>query len=145
MIYTFRYEGKTPSKKNNKTPMVAGSGKAFLPPNFEYARWLKGAMLTMKLQMAGYTVRWPIPRCKRIYGYIYFPDRRPHDLDNVWTTMMDMVVKAGIIQDDSWQVTGGTMQLPQFREGRPGWDLFIETWEAAPGPAAVHTHHQPPR
>jgi hypothetical protein len=142
--YRFTYEGATPSKKNNRQPLVGKNGRAFLPSNFEYKKWLPGAVWEMKLQMSKYTTRFPLQRCKAAYIFIYFPNLRVHDADNVWTTALDMAKKAGIIQDDTWLILGDQGQFPRLRRDRPGWDLYFETFDAAPGPSQVHRNAPPP-
>jgi len=130
MIYHFFYEGNTPSKKNQKRIAIHPKTKRpLILSSTEFHCWHKEAHLVVKLQMSKMSARFPLPRCKRIMGMLYFTDRRRRDSSNTWESIMDLLVDAGVLADDCWAQTGDTHQFPRLRMGRPGWEVQIETEE----------------
>jgi len=139
--YRFHFEGNTPSKKNQKRILRTKAGRPFIMPSDEHKAWHKAAEWEMKLQRSRFTdVRWPLPRAKRVYAKLFYEDRRRRDSSNTFESIMDLLVDAEILADDAWAVTGPTAQFPELRPGRPGWEVIIETFDQAPGPAEIHNY-----
>ncbi len=143
-ILRFHYEGNTPSKKNQKQIFRGKNGKPFISASSDFKDWHKKAEWEIKLQMSRQTsARFPVQRCVRVYANLFYDTNRARDNSNTWESILDLMVDVGILSDDSWQVTGPTAQFPKYRKGEPGWVLFIETADAAPGPAEVHNAVMP--
>lgn len=128
MIYSFVYEGNTPSKKNQKQlVMNRKTGRQFIVPSQPFKEWHREALLRVKAQAAGFPPKsFPIPVCRRIALTIYFGDLRRRDSSNLWESVADLLVDAEILEDDCWAITGPTAQVPVLRKGKPGWVVDIE-------------------
>lgn len=131
MIYRFQFEGNTPSKKNQKKIGVHPKTKRIMIfPSTEFERWHRPAVLGMKLQMSAMArARFPIPRCKHVIAKIFYEDRRRRDSSNTFESIMDLLVDAGVLADDSWAIVGPTYVFPALRPGRPGWEVAVVTDE----------------
>jgi Holliday junction resolvase RusA-like endonuclease len=144
MKLTFRYEGNTPSKKNQKRIIRTKQGRPLIMPSEAYKAWHGPAVLAMTLQRSAYTgVPFPIDRCSRIYARLFYTDRRRRDSSNTFESIMDLLVDAGILADDAWAITGPTAQFPELRPDRPGFEIILELPSAAPGLAEAHRYQEP--
>lgn len=131
MILTFTFEGNTPSKKNQKRPIInTRTKKMMFLPSLAHKAWHREALATMLLQKARLDARFPIQKCKRVGVTLFYGDLRARDNSNTWESIADLLVDAGVLEDDSWLITGPTYQLPHYRKGRPGWECHIETEDA---------------
>ena len=94
MIITIK--GDTPSKKNSKRIFRNQyTGKPFIASSEVYERWYRGAMPQLKGVQ-------PVGEISRV-GIIFYPKtRRASDLTNKAESIMDLLVDAGIIEDDNW-------------------------------------------
>lgn len=137
MIYRFHFEGNTPSKKNQKRIVLNRKTKRpMILSSSDFERWHKEAAWELTLQKSKLAGPFPIPRCSRIMGRLYYADRRRRDTSNTWESIMDLLVDVGILADDSWAITGSTHQFPVLRVGRAGWEIQIETTETELVPRA---------
>lgn len=87
--------GNTPSKKNSKIMACRGS-RPYLFPSSKYTEWHKDALL----QLTGMK---PIAS-KQLWLTFYAGDNRKFDLSNKAESIMDLLVDAGIIEDDNYSV-----------------------------------------
>lgn len=141
MILRFFYEGNTPSKKNQKQIFKGKNGRPFISASSEHKAWHKAAAVLMAFQRSRHTgVRFPLPRCSKVIAILYYEDRRRRDSSNTFESIMDLLVDAGIIEDDNWLLTGPTGQFPQLRPGRPGWEIQLHVADPAPGPSEQHNY-----
>lgn len=85
--------GNVPSKKNSKV-MICRGPKPILLPSANYRLWHKSALT----QVAGAK---PIKK-KSLTLTIYPDSRRSGDLTNKAESVMDLLVDAGLIEDDNW-------------------------------------------
>lgn len=138
MIYRFSYEGNTPSKKNQKRIVRRKSGAPFIMASTDHQQWHKAALLEVMLQRSRMLPRFPLPRCKHVICKLFFKDRRRRDASNTFESIMDLLVDAKILADDSWAITGPIFLYPTLRPDRPGWEIALVTYDPAPGPSAVH-------
>lgn len=146
MILTFRYEGNTPSKKNQKQIFRGKQGRPFITASAEFKKWHGAAVWEMKRQRSGIMgIAWPLPRVARVIVTLYYEDRRRRDASNTLESIMDLLVDAEILADDSWTATGPIGIFPQLREDRPGWTALLEIPEAAPGRAEDHRYQETPQ
>ena len=123
MTVSFEYtiQGRIPSKKNSRITNRK-TGRSF--PSKAYTAWEKEAIL----QIAANDVKLqhPIEKCTRVSLIIYFPCKRKADLTNKAESVMDMLIKAGVLIDDAWQITGPVKLYPQYRKGEGGAEIYIE-------------------
>lgn len=87
--------GRIPSKKNSKI-MVCRGKTPMLLPSAKYTEWHKDAMLQLK----------GVDKIDKdiLFLTFYSPDKRPSDLSNKTESIMDLLVDAGLIEDDNWFV-----------------------------------------
>lgn len=89
-------EGTVPAQKNNKTVGTNRiTGKIFVTSSKTVKSWQKEAERQLKLY--DYAFKGDVA----LDIYIWNPDKRPRDLDNQASTILDALVKCGIIEDDS--------------------------------------------
>lgn len=96
----YRLVGSIPSKKNSRTN--TRSGRSF--PSKAFADWQEYAMSEILVQGL---VKFKNPI--RLTVAISFKDNRRQDLDNRISSILDMLVKVGVIEDDCWK------QVPQIQ------------------------------
>ena len=95
MIFQLPYE--TPSKKNSRVTDTR-TGRNF--PNKRYTEWHRKAVLWLRSHY----------RCDRIEGpvevWLEFrhPTYRRKDSDNGTSSVFDLLVDVGILQDDCWTI-----------------------------------------
>ena len=93
--------GNVKAKKNNKTMAVnKKTGKMFPMTDKATAEYIKSAILQLKTQFAGYQItQYPI----NVQMVFYYPTKHRKDIDNSTSTILDCMVKAGVIKDDDVQ------------------------------------------
>lgn len=95
--------GKTPSKKNSKQIVCRGRFPLVLPSQ-NFKDWHEASMRTLKISPE---IRKAMPiRKAKVELTIYWNDMRKADLTNKAESVMDLLVDAGILEDDNWFVCG---------------------------------------
>ena len=97
MTPTLTLLGRVPSKKNSKRRVQRGAS-VFMIPSQAHEEWHAVQMWALKA--------WPHGQQhpKKMELDFYAPDRRKADLSNKTESVMDLLVDAGILEDDSWFV-----------------------------------------
>jgi len=67
-----------------------------------------------------------VENCESIKTYIRYPDKRGRDNTNAVESIHDILVDVGILKDDCWQVTGTTIQVPNYDKEHPGATVILE-------------------
>lgn len=98
MTTTITLQGKVPSKKNSKRRVQRGA-HVFMVPSKAHEDWHTVQMWALKGHKH-------IAEPGLITLTFYPPDRRPRDLTNSAESIMDLLVDAGILEDDNWFVCG---------------------------------------
>lgn len=93
MNKVYRLVGDIPSKKNSR--INTRSGRSF--PSKKFMDWQDYAMQEILLQGK---VMFNKPVRLRIC--ILFKNKRRQDLDNRLSSILDMLVKTGVLKDDGW-------------------------------------------
>lgn len=89
-------QGQTPSHKNSKQlSLNAKTGKLFPRNNDKYLAWKTGAILEAKASREKYTGEVSIE------ADFFVKDKRHRDLDNMMASVQDVLVEAGVIEDDN--------------------------------------------
>ncbi len=146
MKLVFRWEGNTPSKKNQKRLVAPKGRRPLILPSEAYKAWHGPALKQMALQRSAITgVTFPIDHCLRIYAKLFYENFQRRDSSNTFESIMDLLVDAGILADDCWAITGPTAQFPELRKGRPGWEIILELRAPAPGLAEDHRYQETPK
>lgn len=96
MEQCFVLAGRIPSKKNSR--INTRSGRSF--PSRDYANWHREAMAQLRLQLA--TAEAHAFDLFKVDLEISFPTLGRADLTNKADSVMDLLVDAGILPDDSW-------------------------------------------
>lgn len=127
-IVTFYLDGRIPSKKNSKQIFQnTRTGKPFITTQKNYKAWHAVQSLQLNLQKSKYNL--PIKKCEKIVVKLFYGDMRKSDNTNKVESIHDLLVDNGILEDDNWQVTGPTEQIPIYRKGEPGCEIIIQVAE----------------
>lgn len=93
--------GPVPSKKNrHKVFRNKKTGKPFVKSDDKYAAWETRAAWELKAKFKGKTIN----KCKEVRLTFFLWDNRAWDISNKEESVMDALVKAGVIKDDNWKV-----------------------------------------
>lgn len=127
LIY-FELDGSIPSKKNRHRVLInSRTGKGFVRSDKTYQEWEEAAAMRLMLQKGQCSgVDFPIEKCEHIKITIYYGDKRKKDNSNVVESIHDALVRAQILKDDNWVITGRTIQIPVYREKEPGCLIEIK-------------------
>lgn len=90
--------GRVPSKKNSKRIICFGSKPRVLP-SLAYEQWHEAMLWHLKVKRPK---RFPETRVT-VAIVIYADSMRLFDLSNSAESVMDLLVEAEIIEDDSWR------------------------------------------
>ena len=101
---TFTLDGHIPSKKNSRQTNRA-TGRSF--SSKKYQAWEPAQMVSLMVQGIP---RKKIVKVEWISIHFYMETLRGYDISNQLESVMDMMVKYGLILDDNWKV------IPRFRE-----------------------------
>lgn len=92
---TQKLSWRIPSKKNSR--ITTKSWRSF--PSKQYGQWEKKKILELQNIPDD-----PISTCDFIHLLFTFPDKRKADLTNKAESVMDMLVKAWVLEDDNYSV-----------------------------------------
>ena len=112
--------GTTPSKKNSR--INTRSGRSF--PSKRFTDWEKPALQELQLQFKKLKVTgYPITLTMIFYN----ADRRRHDLDNQSSSILDTLVKAGILEDDNQNfVDSLQLQYGGVDKENPRCEIYLD-------------------
>jgi Holliday junction resolvase RusA-like endonuclease len=90
--------GNVKAKKNNKRVVYnKKTGKPFIMTDKDTDAYIKDAISQLKEQFEGYKISgYPIT----VQMVFYYPTKHRKDIDNSTSTILDCMVKAGVIEDD---------------------------------------------
>lgn len=110
----------TPSKKNSR--INTRSGRSF--PSKRFSAWEAVALPELAEQFAGYKITgYPIA----VTMVFYDGDLRRHDLDNQCSSILDTLVKAGVLEDDNQKfVDTITLQYGGLDRENPRCEIFLD-------------------
>lgn len=98
MKTTIFIPGQTPSKKNSKQIVLPGDGRRRVVSSEFYTTWEKEALLRLRQnELVGYPWKYPL----RVGFHYVRKGRHRFDWNNLDQAVADILVKAGIIKDDS--------------------------------------------
>lgn len=121
MIFTFRIEGETPAKKNSRI-INTKTGRSF--PSKKYTEWHKSALVQL---MQFPRPDKPIDTPVRIVLKFTHGDLRRRDSDNGCSSIMDLLVDAGILADDNWNIVQDISISNKYEVRNPKCDILIHT------------------
>jgi len=117
--------GNTPSQKNGKEIAInRKTGQRFVRSNDRVKEWRKMAALELLTQFRGYRVTdYPID----LNIVFWFDNERRHDLDNACAGVMDALVEAMVLEDDSVKfVSCLTLQYGGVDKENPRCEIYID-------------------
>lgn len=112
--------GTTPSKKNSR--INTRSGRSF--PSKRFTDWEKPAALELANQFKGCkTTGYPITLTLVFFN----ADKRRHDLDNQCSSILDTLVKVGVIEDDNQNfVDSIQLQYGGHDKENPRCEIYLD-------------------
>lgn len=124
MPFSITLAGRVPSKKNSKRRIKRGN-HIFMVPSEAHEAWHTEQML----QLRGIQTT-PLSKITCISIEFYPPDKRAGDLSNKAESIMDLLVDAGIIEDDNWFVVPTLiLSLGRVDKKTPRAEILIQTPE----------------
>lgn len=103
----FTIKGNTPSKKNSKRVFCRGKYPVVLPSEL-HEKWhnavLPELVIARQSQKTVSLVRFPIEKVQCIVLTFFRSTKRKYDLTNSAESIMDLLVDAGILEDDNMEV-----------------------------------------
>ena len=118
-MYSFYIHSETPSKKNS-VKFNSNTHRTYKTKHFQ--EWHKIAMVELMKQKRPST---PIQHCNITLTFIH-GDYRRRDSDNGCSSIMDLLVDMGIIQDDNWKVVEKTTIINGYSKNKPTCLIQIE-------------------
>jgi Holliday junction resolvase RusA-like endonuclease len=109
---------ETPSKKNSRV-VDRRTGRTF--PNKRYTEWHKAASLYVRQQRAHPLDEGPFA----LYLEFTHGDRIRRDSDNGVSSILDLLVDCGVLQDDNWMVVSKIVTTNLYDKGNPGVQISI--------------------
>lgn len=95
----YTLDGETPSQKNSQT---FNTRTRTIVKSPQFRRWRNSALLSLRAQ--GVPAR-PYPYAEIDIRFVH-SDLRRRDGDNALSSVQDLLVKAGVIEDDCWTRIG---------------------------------------
>ena len=101
------FGGRIPSKKDGQMIRTnKRTGKSFVAPSKKHDAWKKAELLHLlavkqTIKTAGVVLPLVAGNIYKTNITVYFPDRRKADIINKVETIQDILVDAGIIEDDN--------------------------------------------
>ena len=115
---------RTPSKKNSKQiSLNRRTGQRFIRSSDDYTEWHTNALKLLRIK---YPVREAINHAVQIHIEFTFGDKRRCDLTNKAESVMDLLVDAGILTDDSWQFVPRVTLEAIYEKGVYSAKAFIQ-------------------
>lgn len=111
--------GSTPPKKNSRQLFVK-NGRIVNIPSAKHKEWEKSALLQLKSEYRG-----QFEGKVTIAYQFYFKDNRKKDLDNAIASVNDVLVKAGLLKDDCWQMLAIGGADAEIDKDNPRVQLYI--------------------
>lgn len=112
--------GVVPSLKNNKQLFInRRTGKHFITSSQKTKDWNTDALL--QLRGIAPITQYPVV----MYATFYVKDNRRRDIDNMLSSCLDIIVKAGILEDDSWQFIPRIVATAELDKTNPRVEILF--------------------
>lgn len=118
-IGSLLFVGRVISKKNSKQWIRRGV-KTYLVPSARHSQFEHEALAQFMQQRANVPAELKTAAVK-IHMEFYIPGKYRVDGDNLYTSMLDAIQKAGLIDDDAMVMFGSWKKIP----GSGGWSTKI--------------------
>lgn len=117
---TLHLTGRIPSKKNSKQLIRTKAGRPFVVSSKEHKEWHHEALWIIHSQKKNLGIE----QCE-VSIFFRFPDKRKTDLSNKAESVMDLLVDAGVLTDDSWHVVNPLRLYGEYDKENPGAKIVI--------------------
>lgn len=107
----FLIQGEVPAKKNSR--INTRSGRSF--PSRRYVEWHNSAVFGVRAQWGGKPQETP---CRIEVEFVH-GDLRRRDGDNGLSSVLDLLVDAGVLEDDSWRQVPEISVRNGYEKGNP--------------------------
>lgn len=126
------YGSVIPSKKNSKQiAFNSKTNRPFIISSSEYADWQKVQVIhaiAWKQEMkVKYGIKFPITKASCSIRF-YWSNKRNLDNTNKAESIHDLLVDAGIISDDRWQVLNPTSQESSLATTTPRCEIYLSNF-----------------
>ena len=112
MQETFKLIGETVSKKNSNK---FNARSKLMYKTKGYVNWYESAVMQLRPQIKTKGIDYPVEiSMKFVHG-----DNRRRDSDNGLTSILDLLVREGVIVDDNWTVVRRINVDNDFEKGNP--------------------------
>lgn len=106
----FDIAGQVPSKKNNKRILKnSRTGNRFIANSEKFNDWHEKALREVCLSKAAKYRNKPRKNPLSIRMSFYNKDNRRHDLDNMVSSVLDLLVDAGYLEDDHCKIVSSML------------------------------------
>ncbi len=123
MTCNFTLKGETPSKKNSR--INTNSGRSF--PNKHFMEWHKEKLAELSAMLLENEIKRFGSIQIRIKMVFYHGDLRRRDSDNQCSSIMDLLVDSGIIDDDNWLIVREKLIKDYYDKNNARCEIKIET------------------
>lgn len=113
--------GEVPSKKNSR--INTGSGRSF--PSRRYTSWHDMAVIEIRRQWSCWRIDIP---CKLSLEFVH-GDLRRRDSDNGLSSVLDTLVDAGVLEDDSWAIVREIRVSNRYEKNNPHCIVRIKEYK----------------
>lgn len=110
MQETFKLIGETVSKKNNNK---FNAKYRFTYKTKGYMGWYESAVMQLRPQIKTKSIDYPV----EISMLFVHGDKRRRDSDNGLTSILDLLVREGVIVDDEWTIVRRTVVNNDYEKG----------------------------
>lgn len=115
--------GRTPSKKNSKQ-IIYVRGKPLIISSKDYAEWHKTSLQSLKIAPRLNENTIEVQLC------FYSENKRKFDLSNKAESIMDLLVDAGILLDDNYEVVPKLiLEYGGISKENPRCEIKIKTYK----------------
>lgn len=123
MKYEYFIEGVPPSKKNSKQIFKSRrTGKPFIKSSESHTSWSKTHVWSTRSGLGALGLK----RCS-IELVFWSADKHKFDLTNKAESIMDLLVDAGVIEDDNYSVVPEvTLRYAGVNKDRPGCLIIVD-------------------
>ena len=122
MTYSYTIIGETPAKKNSRITLRNGC----TIPSKNFQKWHKIALAELEMQEKPSE---PLDCPCRVFLRFIHGDLRRRDSDNGTSSIMDLLVDAGILYDDNWQIVRQIKVQNEYIKNEARCEVIINEWE----------------
>lgn len=119
MQETFKLIGETVSKKNSNK---FNAQRRSMYKTKGYFNWYQSAVMQLRSQIKTKGIDYPV----EISMLFVHGDKRRRDSDNGQTSILDLLVREGVIVDDNWNVARRLIVENDYEKGNPHCIITIK-------------------